>query len=139
MEYSNDIEMSDAVENDSFKEEDNASDDFEYLPSDTKTPGEVLDEFCSKLSDINTTIPDPVIMHYMKKAGFIASDPKLVKLISLASQKFISEIVNDCMQLHKLKTNTRPTGAAATSSTTSTSTSIFSRQTGQVIMRLNSL
>ena len=46
--------------------------------SDTRTPGEILDEFCMKLEDINTTLPDSVINHYMKKAGFIVNDPKLV-------------------------------------------------------------
>ena len=60
-----------------------------------------LFRFCMKLEDINTTMPDQVINHYMKKAGFIVNDPKLVKIISIASQKFISEIVNDVMQHHK--------------------------------------
>lgn len=77
-------------------------DDSLLADSDTKTPGEILDEFCMKLEDINTTMPDQVINHYMKKAGFIVNDPKLVKIISIASQKFISEIVNDVMQHHKL-------------------------------------
>ena len=43
----------------------------------------------------------------MKKAGFVVNDPKLVKILSLASQKFISEIINDCMQYHKIKTNSK--------------------------------
>ena len=42
----------------------------------------------------------------MKKTGFIVNDPKLVKLVSIASQKFISEIVNDVMQHHKLRSKT---------------------------------
>ena len=46
------------------------------IDSDSKTPGEILDEFCMKLEDINTTLPDSVINHYMKKAGFIVNDPK---------------------------------------------------------------
>ncbi len=91
------------------------------IPSDTVTPGEILDEFCTKLQDINTTIPDPVIMHYMKQAGFISNDPKLVKIVSLASQKFISEIVNDCMQYNKLKTSTAKANGQTASATTSAS------------------
>jgi transcription initiation factor TFIID subunit 10 len=82
-------------------------DDYDVVQSDNKTPGEILDDFCSKLQDVNSTIPDPVMLHYMKKAGFIVNDPKLVKILSLASQKFISEIINDCMQFHKIKTNTK--------------------------------
>ena len=45
----------------------------------------------------------------MKKAGFVVNDPKLVKILSLASQKFISEIINDCMQYHKIKTSSKST------------------------------
>ena len=47
----------------------------------------------------------------MKKTGFIVNDPKLVKLVSIASQKFISEIVNDVMQHHKLRSKTTATTA----------------------------
>jgi transcription initiation factor TFIID subunit 10 len=80
-------------------------DEDNYLfETDTKTPGEILDDFCTELKDINTTLPDSVINHYMRKSGFVVNDEKLVKIISIASQKFISEIVNDVMQHHKLKT-----------------------------------
>lgn len=71
---------------------------------DNKTPGELLDDFFGKFKNINSTLPDSVVNHYMKKAGFIAKDPKLIKLVSIASQKFIADIVNDVMQHHKLKT-----------------------------------
>ena len=69
-------------------------DDSFFVDSDSKTPGEILDEFCMKLDDINTTMPDQVINHYMKKAGFIVNDPKLVKIISIASQKFSVLLLN---------------------------------------------
>jgi transcription initiation factor TFIID subunit 10 len=84
-------------------EEEHLEDDY-VLETDTKTPGEILDDFCSELKDINTTLPDSVINHYMRKSGFVVNDNKLVKIISIASQKFISEIVNDVMQHHRLKT-----------------------------------
>jgi transcription initiation factor TFIID subunit 10 len=99
------------------------------IPSDTITPGEILDEFCVKLQDINTTIPDPVILHYMKQSGFIANDPKLIKIISLASQKFISEIVNDCMQYSKLKTSTSKANAQSASAASSGAQSNDKKQT----------
>lgn len=96
-------------------EEDDLDDSF-ILDSDTKTPGEILDEFCDKLQDINTTIPDTVINYYMRKSGFIVNDPKLVKIISIASQKFVSEIVNDVWQRQKLKTKATAQGGAQASS-----------------------
>jgi transcription initiation factor TFIID subunit 10 len=85
--------------------------------NETKTPGEILDEFCQKLEDINTTLPDSVINYYMRKSGFIVNDPKLVKIISIASQKFISEIVNDVWQRQRLKTK-QVAAASTTNSTT---------------------
>lgn len=119
-----DVEME--TLNDSIKDE-KEKDEYEYLTNDAKTPGEILDEFCATLQDTQPTIPDPVILHYMKKAGFIANDPKLVKIVSLASQKFISEIVSDCMQYHKLKTNNRSAsiinGAGNTSGNNATNSS----------------
>lgn len=84
--------------------EDSHDEDNYLFETDTKTPGEILDDFCTELKDINTTLPDSVINHYMRKSGFVVNDEKLVKIISIASQKFISEIVNDVMQHHKLKT-----------------------------------
>lgn len=93
-------------------------DDSFMLDNETKTPGEILEEFCSKLSDINTTLPENVINYYMKKTGFIVNDPKLVKLVSIASQKFISEIVNDVMQHHKLRSKSTPAPASTSASAT---------------------
>lgn len=104
-------------------EEDEDDMDSFILDQDTKTPGEILDEFCTKLKDVNTTLPDTVVSHYMKKTGFIVNDPKLVKIISIASQKFISEIVNDVMQHHKLRSKTAPPTAGAPVSGTTGSAS----------------
>ncbi len=103
------------------------------IPSDTVTPGEILDDFCVKLQDINTTIPDPVILHFMKQAGFISNDPKLIKIISLASQKFISEIVNDCMQYSKLKTATSKANGQTTSTMSSGAQSNDKKQMNNVL------
>ena len=117
--YSGEMSAYSPLDNASSVKADSLDDSF-INESDTKTPGEILDDFCMKLEDVNTTLPDSVINHYMKKAGFIVNDPKLVKIVSIASQKFISEIVNDVMQHHKLKTKNAtsllPTAASSTSS-----------------------
>jgi transcription initiation factor TFIID subunit 10 len=101
--------------------EEDEDDDIFINDNETKTPGEILDEFCQKLEDINTTLPDSVINYYMRKSGFIVNDPKLVKIISIASQKFISEIVNDVWQRQRLKTKQGSVPATSqAASTTST-------------------
>jgi len=40
-------------------------------------------------------VPEEVTDYYLKRAGFVSSDPRMTKLVSLAAQKFISEIANE--------------------------------------------
>jgi transcription initiation factor TFIID subunit 10 len=102
-----------------------------FKDAHAKTPGEILEEFSSKLKDINTTLPDSVINHYMKKAGFVVNDPKLVKLVSIASQKFISEIVNDVMQHHRLRSKSASAANATGATSASTTAAAGSSSTAQ--------
>jgi transcription initiation factor TFIID subunit 10 len=58
-----------------------------------------LAEFMDNLKDCQPVIPDPVAIHVMRKNGLTTDDPRIVRLISLATQKFISDITLDAMQL----------------------------------------
>ncbi|EDX03520.1 transcription initiation factor TFIID subunit 10 [Drosophila simulans] len=63
-----------------------------------------MDELVKQLEDYSPTIPDALTMHILKTAGFCTVDPKIVRLVSVSAQKFISDIANDALQHCKTRT-----------------------------------
>lgn len=87
-----------------------------------------LKDFTEKLDQFTPVIPQTVTEYYMRKSGLQTDDERVVKLLSVSVQKFMSGIINDCYQLHKLRekstnrpvTNTAASQPVATDSTTTT-------------------
>ncbi|KAI5084019.1 hypothetical protein GOP47_0000188 [Adiantum capillus-veneris] len=63
----------------------------------------LLVDFLSSVLDYLPVIPDELAEYYLNRSGFQCPDLRVKRLISIATQKFISEIVNDAFQLCKLK------------------------------------
>jgi transcription initiation factor TFIID subunit 10 len=60
-----------------------------------------LGDFLTALDKYSPTLPEPVTRHYLQKGGAGTSDERLVKLISLAADRFIATaIVDACAYQH---------------------------------------
>ena len=57
-----------------------------------------ISDLLSTLENYAPAIPDSVAIYFLRKNGVQNPDPRIVRLFSLASQKYISDIVLDSMQ-----------------------------------------
>ncbi|KAL2938304.1 Transcription initiation factor TFIID subunit 10 [Bienertia sinuspersici] len=67
--------------------------------SDSKDDDDAtLSEFLASLMDYTPTIPDELVEHYLAKSGFQCPDVRLIRLVAVATQKFVSEVATDALQ-----------------------------------------
>ncbi|KAK4101778.1 transcription initiation factor IID, TAF10 subunit [Parathielavia hyrcaniae] len=65
-----------------------------------------LKEFMNKMDDYAPIIPDAVTNYYMTRAGLPPppqTDPRLARLLALATQKFIADIAADAYQYSRIR------------------------------------
>ncbi|GMP91870.1 hypothetical protein CsSME_00042355 [Camellia sinensis var. sinensis] len=63
----------------------------------------VLSDFLASLMDYTPTIPDQLVEHYLAKSGFQCPDVRLIRLVAVATQKFIAEVATDALQQCKAR------------------------------------
>jgi len=102
-------------------------------PDDTLMEDEELNRLTTELDHFTPVIPPTVTEYYMRQSGLQTDDERVVKLLSASVQKFMTDIINDCFQLHKLREKSfhRPaqTTSAASTTTTTTTTATASAAT----------
>ncbi|KAL1746784.1 transcription initiation factor TFIID 23-30kDa subunit-domain-containing protein [Schizophyllum fasciatum] len=64
-----------------------------------------LAEFMLMLDDYEPLIPNEVTDYYLQRVGFECEDVRLKRLLSLAAQKFVSDIAGDAYQHARIRTN----------------------------------
>jgi len=69
-----------------------------------------LVEFLLMLDEYEPLIPNEVTDYYLQRVGFECDDVKLKRLLSLAAQKFVSDIAADAYQHARIRTNAAPSG-----------------------------
>ncbi|XP_042500944.1 transcription initiation factor TFIID subunit 10-like [Macadamia integrifolia] len=62
-----------------------------------------LSDFLASLMDYTPTIPDELVEHYIAKSGFQCPDVRLIRLVAIATQKFISEVATDALRQCKAR------------------------------------
>merc|ERR1712230_272933 len=65
-----------------------------------------LKDFLSKMDDYAPIIPDAVTNYYLTKAGLPPppqTDPRLARLMALATQKFVADIAADAYQYSRIR------------------------------------
>ncbi|EMD39072.1 hypothetical protein CERSUDRAFT_112774 [Gelatoporia subvermispora B] len=64
-----------------------------------------LAEFLLMLDDYEPLIPNEVTDYYLQRVGFECEDVRLKRLLSLAAQKFVSDIAADAYQHARIRAN----------------------------------
>ncbi|CAF3305517.1 unnamed protein product [Rotaria socialis] len=91
---------------------------------ETLVDEEDLNKFTTTLDQFTPAIPETVTKFYMRQCGLQADDERVVKLMSVSVQKFMTDIINDSFQLHKIreKSTNRPAPVAAAAAAPAQST-----------------
>jgi len=67
-----------------------------------------LVDFMTMLDDYEPLIPSEVTEYYLQRVGFECEDVRMKRLLSLAAQKFVSDIASDAYQHARIRTNAQP-------------------------------
>ena len=73
-----------------------------------------LTEFLSAIVEYESTVPEACIQFYMEKSGITVADPRIVKLVALATDKFLRDIICDAKRVCKLRGVKRSAGSSNT-------------------------
>lgn len=62
-----------------------------------------LPEFLLLLDSYTSTVPEAVARYYMETSGVTIKDPRLLKLLALAADKFLAETIHQAREIAAMK------------------------------------
>ncbi len=80
------------------------------MSSSTGSQDAELGEFIANLDDYKPTVPEAVSQYYLECSGVEIIDPRITKLVSLATDKFIAEIIHEAKEQNILRKRNAKTG-----------------------------
>jgi transcription initiation factor TFIID subunit 10 len=64
---------------------------------------EDLNDFLAAVDSYNPTVPEAVSTYYLEKSGLAVKDERIAKIVSLAADKLLSEIIDEAKQVSVLR------------------------------------
>ncbi|EFN56271.1 hypothetical protein CHLNCDRAFT_145129 [Chlorella variabilis] len=62
-----------------------------------------LKELLAELEDYAPTVPDQVTQHALRQSGYDCKDVRTVRMISVAAQRFVAQVLEEAYNAHKLR------------------------------------
>ena len=66
-----------------------------------------------RVTRARSQLPEEVTRHYLRQGGVDCEDESIVKLVSLATDKFVAEVVHDAIEFGRLRALRDPSSRAA--------------------------
>mmetsp|Transcript_9813 Transcript_9813/g.25179 ORF Transcript_9813/g.25179 Transcript_9813/m.25179 type:complete len:159 (+) Transcript_9813:186-662(+) len=76
-------------------------------------PADELAALLEELSGVTPTIPTAAIHFYLMKNGFNTTDERVIKMVAMATQKFVADIATDALQHCKQRLAGQPASRRA--------------------------
>ncbi|RYH02953.1 hypothetical protein EON65_47475 [archaeon] len=71
--------------------------------SRSATKAKELNDFLTALDAYNPTVPEALTQYYLERSGVDVEDDRIVKLVSLAADKLLTEILDNSLETRGLR------------------------------------
>jgi transcription initiation factor TFIID subunit 10 len=72
-----------------------------------------IEKFLKGMSEYPPPIPDAVMMRVLSEAGLATSDPRVHRTLNVACQKFIDDVLRDCLACAKKRVKKNSKGGSS--------------------------